>query len=73
MEEVTEIYFDRVGQIRMENWTKGRTALFGDAAACVSLVAGEGTGLAMMETHVLAGELQRSAGNHVMAFPCIRR
>ncbi len=68
MEEVTEIYFDRVGQIRMENWTKGRTALIGDAAACVSLVAGEGTGLAMMETRVLAGELQRSAGNHVMAF-----
>ena len=53
---------------RMENWTKGRMALIGDAAACVSLVAGEGTGLAMMETHVLAGELQRSAGNHVMAF-----
>lgn len=29
----------------------------GDAAACVSLMAGEGTGLAMTEAYVLAGEL----------------
>jgi len=32
----------------------------GDAAACVSLVAGEGTGLGMTEAYVLAGELCES-------------
>ena len=44
MEEVKDIYFDRVSQIRMPHWTKGRVALVGDAAACPSLLAGEGTG-----------------------------
>lgn len=66
--DVDEIYFDRVSQIRMNKWTKGRVALIGDAAACVSLLAGEGTGLAMAEAYVLAGELFRSAGDHTQAF-----
>jgi len=68
MENVSDLYFDRVSQIRMESWTKGRTVLIGDAAACVSLLAGEGTGLAMMEANVLAGELHRCAGDHATAF-----
>ena len=68
MEEAGEIYFDRVSQIRMDRWTSGRVALIGDAAACVSLLAGEGTGLAMAEAYVLAGELARSEGDHASAF-----
>lgn len=68
MEEAENVYFDRVSQIRMANWTKGRTALVGDAAACASLLAGEGTGLAMTEAYTLAGELRRACGNHSMAF-----
>jgi 2-polyprenyl-6-methoxyphenol hydroxylase-like FAD-dependent oxidoreductase len=52
----------------MERWTKGRTALIGDAAACVSLLAGEGTGLAMAEAYVLAGELRSCGGDHGPAF-----
>jgi 2-polyprenyl-6-methoxyphenol hydroxylase-like FAD-dependent oxidoreductase len=55
-----ELYFDRVSQIRMERWSRGRVALVGDAAACVSLMAGEGTGLGMTEAYVLAGELRSS-------------
>ena len=68
MEEVSDIYFDRVSQIRMSSWTKDRTVLIGDAAACVSLLAGEGSGIAMAEAYVLAGELHRNAGNHAAAF-----
>ncbi|MEO8084039.1 MAG: FAD-binding domain, partial [Ardenticatenales bacterium] len=68
LDDVTGIYFDRVSQIRMPRWHKGRTALIGDAAACVSLLAGEGTGLAMAEAYVLAGELGRAGGDHAMAF-----
>jgi 2-polyprenyl-6-methoxyphenol hydroxylase-like FAD-dependent oxidoreductase len=68
MENVNDIYFDRVSQVRMERWTKGRTALIGDAAACVSLLAGEGTGLAMAEAYVLAGELCDCGGDHIAAF-----
>ncbi len=68
METTDGIYFDRVSQIRMNRWTKGRVALIGDAAACVSLLAGEGTGLAMAEAYVLAGELKQCGGNHAPAF-----
>jgi 2-polyprenyl-6-methoxyphenol hydroxylase-like FAD-dependent oxidoreductase len=68
MDDAGDIYFDRVSQIRMEHWVKGRTALIGDAAACVSLLAGEGTGLAMTEAYVLAGEFARAGGDHHTAF-----
>lgn len=68
LDEVEDIYFDRVSQIRMPNWHKGRVALLGDAAACASLLAGEGTGLAMTEAYVLAGELHRANGDHKVAF-----
>ena len=57
---VEDLYFDRVSQIRMHTWSKGRVVLVGDAAACVSLLAGEGSGLAMLEAYVLAGELSRT-------------
>ena len=63
-----DFYFDRVSQIRMDRWTKGRTALVGDAAACVSLLAGEGAGLAMAEAYVLAGELRNCGGDYGAAF-----
>jgi 2-polyprenyl-6-methoxyphenol hydroxylase-like FAD-dependent oxidoreductase len=68
MKHVKDVYFDRVSQIRMTHWTRGRVALVGDAAACVSLLAGEGTGLAMCEAYVLAGELRACGGDHQQAF-----
>ncbi len=68
MEGADNVYFDRVSQIRMARWTKGRAALIGDAAACVSLLAGEGTGLAMAEAYVLAGELRDCGGDPTAAF-----
>lgn len=51
------VYFDSISQIRMDAWTKGRVALLGDAAACPSLIAGEGAGFALAEAYVLAGEI----------------
>lgn len=42
-------YFDRVSQICMPSWTRGRVALVGDAAACPSFLAGQGSALAMIE------------------------
>jgi 2-polyprenyl-6-methoxyphenol hydroxylase-like FAD-dependent oxidoreductase len=73
MDGVETIYFDRVSQIRMPAWSKGRTALIGDAAAAVSLLAGEGTGLAIAEAYVLAGELHRAGGDHAAAFAAYER
>lgn len=63
-----DLYVDVVSQIRMDRWSRGRVVLIGDAAACVSLLAGEGTGLAMTEAYVLAGELARAGGDHRRAF-----
>ena len=52
-----DLYFDRVSQIRMDAWSRGRIALVGDAAFCVSLLAGQGSALAMTAAYVLPGEL----------------
>jgi 2-polyprenyl-6-methoxyphenol hydroxylase-like FAD-dependent oxidoreductase len=68
MDSASDVYFDGVSQVRMDRWTLDRTALIGDAAACVSLLAGEGTGLAMAEAYVLAGELHDARGDHDTAF-----
>lgn len=57
LDHSSDLYFDRVSQIRMERWTKGRVALIGDAASCPSLLAGQGSALAIIQAYVLAGEL----------------
>lgn len=61
--QVDEIYFDSISQIRMDAWVNGKIVLIGDAAACPSLIAGEGAGLALAEAYVLAGELHRHPGD----------
>lgn len=68
MERTDEIYLDRVSQIRMDAWARGRIALVGDAAFCVSLLAGQGSALAMIASYVLAGELAAARGDHARAF-----
>ncbi len=68
LDDADDLYFDVVSQIRMDRWSRGRTLLIGDAAACISLLGGEGTGLAMTEAYVLAGELQRAGTDHRRAF-----
>lgn len=68
MDDAPDIYFDRVSQIRMPRWHKGRVALIGDAAGAVSLLAGEGTGLAMVAAYVLAGECGRFGEDYAPAF-----
>lgn len=72
MSRAESLYLDRASQIRMPSWTRGRVALLGDAAACPSLLAGQGSGLAMVEAYVLAAELAR-APSHVEAFPAYER
>ena len=68
LDRTDTLYFDRVSQIRMPAWSKGRVALVGDAAYCVSLVAGQGSALAMTGAYVLAGELAKASGRHLEAF-----
>jgi len=68
LDDSEDIYFDRVSQIHMESWTRGRVALVGDAAFCVSLLAGQGSGLAMLAAYILAGEIHRADGDYASAF-----
>jgi 2-polyprenyl-6-methoxyphenol hydroxylase-like FAD-dependent oxidoreductase len=68
LERAGTIYFDKVSQIRMRDWTRGRVALIGDAAFCVSLLAGQGSALAMISAYVLAGELAAAGGRYQEAF-----
>ncbi|HEX7029914.1 MAG TPA: FAD-binding domain [Gammaproteobacteria bacterium] len=68
MDATDDLYFDRVSQIRMNTWSRGRVALIGDAAFCVSLLAGQGSALAMTAGYVLAGELRRAQGDYREAF-----
>jgi 2-polyprenyl-6-methoxyphenol hydroxylase-like FAD-dependent oxidoreductase len=63
-----DLYFDRVAQIKMPAWSRGRVALVGDAAFCVSLLAGQGCALSMVAAYLLAGELAKAGGRHDDAF-----
>jgi len=68
LDRAHDLYFDRVSQIELDTWWKGRIALVGDAAFCVSLMAGQGSALAMTAAYVLAGELEKAEGRHEEAF-----
>ncbi len=68
LDRTDDLYFDRVSQIRMSKWSEGRIALVGDAAYCVSLLAGQGSALAMIGAYVLAGELAKASGRYADAF-----
>lgn len=67
-----ELYFDRVSQVFMGpqagSWTRNRVSLVGDAAFCVSLLAGQGSSLAMTAAYILAGELHRAGRDYETAF-----
>lgn len=72
LDNADDLYFDRVSQIRMDPrqglWTRGRVTLVGDAASCVSLLAGQGSALAMVAAYILAGELRNSRADYAHAF-----
>ena len=73
LQRCDNFYFDRVSQIEVPAWSLGRVALVGDAAYCPSLLAGEGSALAMAGAYILAGELQNAHGDHASAFASYER
>lgn len=68
MHEAADFYFDSATQIKMDHWSKDRTALIGDAGFCASPLSGQGTSLALVAAYVLASELKEAAGNYREAF-----
>ena len=57
IKNASDLYFDRVSQVKSPVWAKERVVLVGDAAYCATPIAGKGTDLAMSGAYILAGEL----------------
>jgi 2-polyprenyl-6-methoxyphenol hydroxylase-like FAD-dependent oxidoreductase len=68
MDTAPDFYFDTVSQIQMNNWSKDRVTLVGDACDCPSLLSGQGSTLAMVGAYILAGELKEADGNYKTAY-----
>jgi 2-polyprenyl-6-methoxyphenol hydroxylase-like FAD-dependent oxidoreductase len=68
MPTTSDWYFDTAAQIDMPRWSEGRVVLVGDAAYCASPMSGQGTSIALIGAHVLAGELAAAPGDHARAF-----
>jgi 2-polyprenyl-6-methoxyphenol hydroxylase-like FAD-dependent oxidoreductase len=54
------VFFDSATQIVMPQWHRGRVVLIGDACGCLTLLAGQGSHMAMAGGYVLAQELERA-------------
>jgi len=63
-----DFYFDKMCQIRMPSWTKGRVALVGDAGYCASPAAGMGGSLAIVGATALVDAFQKHPGSFEAAF-----
>ena len=63
----SDFYFDAIGEVRMNAYSKGRVALLGDAGYG-GTIGGMGTGLAVVAAYILAGELAVARGDYAMAF-----
>jgi 2-polyprenyl-6-methoxyphenol hydroxylase-like FAD-dependent oxidoreductase len=68
MPTASDWFFDKAAQINMPRWSQGRVVLVGDAAYCASPMSGQGTSIALIGAHVLAGELAAASGDHLRAF-----
>lgn len=68
VQTANNFYFDKLCQVRMPSWTKGRVALVGDAAYCASPAAGMGGSLAIDGAAALADAMREHQGDLALAF-----
>ncbi|KAL4983378.1 hypothetical protein BDW68DRAFT_35062 [Aspergillus falconensis] len=61
--ESDDFYCERMGVIRLNEWSRGRIALVGDAAYCPSAMTGMGTPCALTGAYILAGEIGKHCGS----------
>ncbi len=67
MWDTPELYFDAISQVHIDRLCNGRVVLLGDAGYGAT-VGGLGTGLAIVCSYVLAGELAAAGGDYRLAF-----
>ena len=63
----SDMYFDQVARVQVADWSRGRIALLGDAASCVSLF-GDGSTLAIAGAYQLAAALAECPADLQRAF-----
>ena len=66
LRDADDLYFDAVCRVHVPRWSRGRVALVGDAASCVSLL-GDGSTKAIAGAYTLAEELAGTR-DHEAAF-----
>lgn len=64
----SNFYFDKLCQVRMPAWSRGRVVLVGDAGYCASPAAGMGGSLAIDGAAALGDALRDAAGDPALAF-----
>ncbi|MGW4695684.1 FAD-dependent monooxygenase [Kitasatospora cineracea] len=69
MADSDDFFLEHLGQVRLDHYTRGRTALIGDAACCPTPLTGLGTSLALVGAYLLAGELATARGDFTTAYP----
>ncbi len=65
--DAVDFYFDSVSQVVMPAWSRGRITLVGDAAWCLSLLAGQGASMAVAGGAALAEELAQEGTDVAVA------
>jgi 2-polyprenyl-6-methoxyphenol hydroxylase-like FAD-dependent oxidoreductase len=68
LKNAKNVYFDKLCQMKMPSWTKGRVALVGDAGYCPSPAAGRGGSIAIDGAAALVDAFQKCNGNFELAF-----
>ena len=68
LDDTPDFYLDQVAQVVMDHWSLGRVGLLGDAAFSASPMSGAGTGLALVDAYMLAGELAAADWNPEAGF-----
>lgn len=70
---------DNLTMVDLPQWSKGRVTLLGDAAHCLTLISGQGAGIAMTSAEILAAELSKApveaalARHHARLRPAITK
>ncbi|RMD42109.1 hypothetical protein DV735_g2982, partial [Chaetothyriales sp. CBS 134920] len=54
------VNMDSLTLVRLPQWSKGRVVLLGDAAHCLTLLSGQGAGMALVSSEILGKELQKT-------------
>jgi 2-polyprenyl-6-methoxyphenol hydroxylase-like FAD-dependent oxidoreductase len=68
MSSCENFYFDKLCQVHMSSWTRGRVALVGDAGYCPSPAAGMGGSVAILGAAALGEAFEKHPGDLAAAF-----